>query len=334
MNHIEFEELLNRYLRGDILTASEEKLIETWYASIKHTDSGLTKIERDVIKQRVLSGLKAHKATKPKSAPVLIRNFAMPPVFRVAAAFGVIAIVFTSLVYIKSFFLVDRPLQISWHTVENLSGRDSVIALSDGTTVSLKKESSFRYPEAFNKEIRTVELINGEAFFNVKRDVRHPFIVISKNVKTQVLGTSFTINSNVEGGVVVSVKTGKVLVTTSDAAHKNTSVYLTANQKVDYNPKSNQITPSIVARPAQIISKKELEDYSFSNSSTADVLRAIEKIYGIEILFDESKLSKCLVTTYLNSDEDLFERLNIICKAIGATYRIEDLSIIIEGNGC
>jgi ferric-dicitrate binding protein FerR (iron transport regulator) len=332
MNHIEFEELLNRYLRGDI-TASEEKLIETWYASIKHTDPDLTQIEREAIKQRVLSGLKAHKA-KTKSGPVLIPNFPWTPVFRVAATFGVIAIVFTSLVFIKSFFPIDRPLQISWHIVKNMSERDSVIALSDGTTVSLKKESSFRYPEAFNKEIRTVELINGEAFFNVKRDVKHPFIVLSKNVKTQVLGTSFTVNSNVEGGVVVSVKTGKVLVTTSDAANKKTSVYLTANQKIDYNPKSNQITPSIVAKPTQLVSKEELKDYSFSNSSTADVFRAIEKIYGIEILFDESKLSKCLVTTYLNSGEDLFQRLNIICKAIGATYRIDDLSIIIEGNGC
>jgi hypothetical protein len=56
-------------------------------------------------------------------------------------------------------------------------------------------------------------------------------------------------------------------------------------------------------------------------------------MYGLEIQADENIFKNCTLTTTLSEDE-LFKRLDIICKAIGATYRVDETTIIIEGPGC
>jgi hypothetical protein len=55
--------------------------------------------------------------------------------------------------------------------------------------------------------------------------------------------------------------------------------------------------------------------------------------YGIDIVFDEELLSACRLTTSMD-EEGLYERIMIICQAIGAKYSIDDGMIWISSNGC
>jgi hypothetical protein len=60
---------------------------------------------------------------------------------------------------------------------------------------------------------------------------------------------------------------------------------------------------------------------------------AIQKSYGITIVFDEELLSHCSFTgTFTN--ESFFERISLVCKAIEATYEQADGQVIITGHDC
>ncbi|PSL42866.1 FecR family protein [Chitinophaga niastensis] len=73
-------------------------------------------------------------------------------------------------------------------------GMDYKVVLPDGTKVWVGAASSLRFPAAFTGKERRVEL-SGEAFFEVAKDVQHPFIVYTAKTITTVLGTAFNIKA-------------------------------------------------------------------------------------------------------------------------------------------
>lgn len=107
--------------------------------------------------------------------------------------------------------------------------------LPDGSTVWLNDNSIVVYYSNFSGH-RNIELQQGEAFFEVKKDAAHPFTVLSNGVSTTVKGTSFSVKKiDRTGDVKVSVVTGKVLV------HKqqDTLGYLLPGQRLRYIKQQN-----------------------------------------------------------------------------------------------
>lgn len=86
------------------------------------------------------------------------------------------------------------------HTIDIPSGRDFRLALSDGSEVWLGGGTRLRYPVSFGtmKE-RRVELLGGEACFDVHADPEHPFVVESRGQAITALGTRFNVAES-EGG--------------------------------------------------------------------------------------------------------------------------------------
>ena len=74
------------------------------------------------------------------------------------------------------------------------SGQKSTLVLPDGTKVWLNSDSRLRYPDTFGKRNRTVQL-TGEAYFEVAKDKRRPFLVEAGEVNIRVLGTTFNIKA-------------------------------------------------------------------------------------------------------------------------------------------
>ena len=68
----------------------------------------------------------------------------------------------------------------------------SEVVLSDGTRVTLNASSRLRYPTSFDGSAREVWL-DGEAYFDVSRDPRKPFVVHTERQRIRVLGTSFNV---------------------------------------------------------------------------------------------------------------------------------------------
>jgi hypothetical protein len=71
----------------------------------------------------------------------------------------------------------------------------------------------------------------------------------------------------------------------------------------------------------------------FEEAPVAEIFKALEKAYGVNIEFDELIFSSCELTTVV-ADEGLYSRLDIICDAIGTSYTLHEDRIVISGTGC
>jgi len=91
-------------------------------------------------------------------------------------------------------------------------GENLTVRLPDGTMVRLNSSSTISYSQNLILADQRVVELQGEAFFEVKRDEYRPFIVKTRGVNTTVLGTSFNVNARKNDVVKVAVVTGKVSV--------------------------------------------------------------------------------------------------------------------------
>lgn len=96
-------------------------------------------------------------------------------------------------------------------------GETRSVALPDGSKVILNARSGLRLQ--FSATARRVELLDGQAFFEVAPDAARPFEVTADDIVTTALGTAFDINRNLaEGGVAVSVTQHAVRIRVDGAA--------------------------------------------------------------------------------------------------------------------
>jgi len=115
------------------------------------------------------------------------------------------------------FFISDNVQTTSSEVVTEYiekstqKGQKLTTYLPDGSKVTLNSNTKINYERPFNGNERNVELV-GEAFFEVVKDSLKPFIVVSGDISTTVLGTSFNINSISEERVEVSLVSGSVAV--------------------------------------------------------------------------------------------------------------------------
>jgi hypothetical protein len=232
--------------------------------------------------------------------------------------------------------LVQTPQEITpaqelqEHIVNNTS-KPSSVQLADGSTVTLQPRSEITFAKSFDGPLREVRL-SGEAFFNVNRDVSRPFRVYSEDVVTQVLGTSFTVKAyQGDKKVTVAVSSGKVQVYAKKAEEK--PVILVPNQQAVYDKNKDEVVREVVEHPAIILPRSNLFRMSFDEQPVSKIFDVLEENYGIDIVYDKEALTKCSLTTAM-SDEGLFERIEVICKALKATYRVNDGVILIDSPGC
>lgn len=333
MTNEEFKELLDRHARGST-TPEEEKLVNQWYESIGDKEFVLDDETKAQTEHRLWSKLDPrpdfhnsffYNARKMAAAILLL------------AAGG--AALLTTLDASNNTrvdaneFLENKFSQVEW--IRNNQDTPQLLTLSDGTEVVLEPLSGLRFNKNFSDDKREVYLA-GEAFFKVKRDTLRPFLVYANEVITKVLGTSFNVRAvQGDGEITVVVKTGKVSVSsnTQITMRQKHEVILTPNQEVIYKLNDGKVVRKLVDRPEIILPKPTLFEMDYDNAPVIELFDALQENYGVEIKYDATVLSDCILTTSM-ADEGLYQRIEVICKAIGAEYIRKESSIEIRSNGC
>ena len=217
-----------------------------------------------------------------------------------------------------------------------------LIKLSDGSTVQLQPNSRLSYPERFTTDRREVSLI-GDAFFQVTKNPARPFLVYAGQTVTKVVGTSFRIRAFEQDKTVsVVVRTGRVSVFSrreftrlgKQATTQVAGVLLTPNQRATFHRENEQLAKDLIEEPLPLPSVPPHQELNFDDRPVSEVLTALENQYGLDIIFDAGTLSHCPITTTLSSHEGLYQRLDRICRAIGATYETVDGQLIITSTSC
>jgi transmembrane sensor len=340
MTKIEFDKLLEKYLKHQC-TPTEKKIIDQWYEALGttvNTEEGNneleTKLWRTIDRNINFSAESPVKQLVPQT-----RNMRQYILVGIAAT---ITLVVVSGIFLFSSKTTEDPIAIV-RSVETGSGVMAIknsdnnvvkpVRLKDGSLVILQPKSEIQFNQNFGSDQRDVKLI-GEAFFEIAKDASHPFLVHTEGLVTKVLGTSFNIKANPgDKNIVVDVKTGKVAVYRENNKVSKEEYHLTPNQQAIYFRSTGKILQKLQEDPQIIISEKEINEMKFDDTPVVDVFVAIEKAYGVDLVYDEDIFQSCFITTRMTS-EGLYEKLQIICTALGATYEIDDTKVLLHGKGC
>ncbi len=224
-----------------------------------------------------------------------------------------------------------------WTEAVNGAGQTMDIQLPDGSRVRLGKHSRLKYPQAFSDAKREVYL-TGQAFFDVTKNPKSPFLVYANSLVTKVLGTSFEINADPDSpDVTVAVRTGRVSVYAHDSDQRRDAeargVILVPNQKAVFDRNDASIRKALVDKPVLLITPDEAANFVFEAAPAAEVFHALGTAYGIDVVFDEETLRNCHLTINL-TDEDLYQKLEVISKVLDVQYKFIDGQIVIFSKGC
>jgi hypothetical protein len=339
--------LLSRYLKGET-TPDETATVDEWYSSLNEGPddvSLLDPLELNFVKNKVFDRITSNIQIPSKQTPLpghKSKTLFLTTPFKLAAAITAIAVIGLGAI----LFINQKGLpSLQRNYISLLSGDVKKIVnntegvrrvmMEDGTVITLKPNSSIEYPYTFADNERRI-VLKGEAFFDVSKDKNRPFIISTSELRVKVLGTSFNIVAYEDAKEVsVAVKTGKVSVAKSKAvvAAEPEEVILTPNQEVVYNTADDLFSKKLVAKPEVILEEPTLFETQYDGAPVVKILSVLEQNYGINIQYDEEALSNCILTTSM-AEEGLYERIQIICRAIGAEYEINNASIIIKSNGC
>lgn len=179
------------------------------------------------------------------------------------------------------------------------------IQLSDGSKIYLAANSSFQYPEKFEGSERKVSLLKGNAFFEVAKDKKHPFIITSGEVETRVVGTSFHIQMS-KSKCEVIVVTGKVNVTS-----KGQSVDLVPNEEALFE--SQKLTKQLADK--SFLVNWYNKDVTLNQTTLKQVITILQYKYGVSFQYKNEQVLAAPLTVYIKKDatlENVLEQINYI----------------------
>lgn len=344
MHQEEFQKVLIRYKQG-LCSPEEKAFVEEWFRSMgSWEDVSLSQSEKAEVKQRSWTRVQDHMARSGKEVSARItkkplRRTSSGTLWAIAATILIVAV--------SGVYLIVNPwtqpeytasVQDAQKHISNETERAMEVLLSDGSEVFLQPKSSIRFKEPFADSQRVVDL-EGEAFFEVSKDSLRPFLVNTGQVITKVLGTSFTISAFPENeNVTVAVITGRVSVMTKQNGEEDekgqlNETILTPNQKIIYNKNKKIVSRAIVNEPAPIHSAGVVRRMVFEAAPISEIFEGLEQVYGVDIEFDAHIFSSCILTTSIAGGK-IYDRLDMICKAIDAHYTLKENRIVITGKGC
>jgi len=210
-------------------------------------------------------------------------------------------------------------------TIVSESNEKMKTVLSDGSIVTLNKNSTLSFLDEFSEDTREV-LLQGEAFFNVTPNPLHPFVVKAGDVVVTVLGTSFNVDMN-DSACVVTVKTGTVKVESVTKnfqcviSHGESAVVPYANDNYSFGRNVDQ---NYLAWETGMI--------TFEDATPSEVARVINKYYGVQFEYN-ALMDSCLLNAKFNNDplETVVKTIEI---TFGAKSKHEKNTVVFAGEGC
>jgi transmembrane sensor len=203
-----------------------------------------------------------------------------------------------------------------YNTLSTPRGGQYELMLPDGSIVWLNAASQIRFPTSFTGNQREVE-IEGEAYFEVAKNKKKPFIVNVDGMRVEVLGTTFNVNAYAEeGNIVTSLLEGSVKV--SKGSLKD---LLKPGQQATLNKKKEKIKVARADMDGVIAWKNGL--FQFQGADIATIMRQVGRWYDVEVNF-AGKIPVRQFEGKISRQANLTEVLQIL--------ELSNIKCSIEGN--
>ena len=216
-----------------------------------------------------------------------------------------------------------RKTKVQIHRLSIPRGQTFTVVLSDGTEVLMNSDSRLCYPTVFKGKERVVTL-EGEAYFKVVKDTRHPFIVKSGNTQVRVLGTEFNVRSYSPAEICVTLIKGKVAVSDTCGVHA-----------VEMKPgQSAQLSSD----GAYVVNEVDIESFLywkegffyFDDVALVDMMKEIGRWYNIDIEFRNSKIMDYRMHFFANRHQDIYHLIELLNRMESFIASLETGKLIIE----
>lgn len=201
--------------------------------------------------------------------------------------------------------------------------------LPDGSEVTLYQGSTIEYATDFTSKTRGIEL-EGEAYFNVKHDAKHPFIVSREDIRIEVLGTSFNVNTKAGNDKInVVLTTGKISLYFDDKKAEGT--ILNPGDKAEISVSAKNISTGKNTDPNYMAWKTR--KITFDNTTLNQVIATLSKVFQKEIRLTDQQLSGCSLTATFEN-QSLTQILNVIGATLDLEITEENGLIFVKGTSC
>ena len=292
MNNKQIEILIAKQLSGE-LKPEEEREFRLWLTSnarnreefnqiaLTHQLSSATSTTNR--KKEVFNHLKARIEGEHTIA---IGSWEQHPVAKFRWIAVVVTLVFFSvsiLYYLSNQTIQSSPLSSEMTKKMNSAGQKSKIFLPDGSVVWLNSESYLLYESNFNDSIRYIEM-EGEAYFEVKKDKTWPFIIKCKTITITALGTAFNINTfKGKDAVHVGLTEGMVSVESIAEEVNPSKIIIDPGQGVIYDPYAKSTLSKVKIDPDAIIRWKD-GVLQLDGDSFDETVQLLSRWYGVEFI--------------------------------------------------
>lgn len=209
------------------------------------------------------------------------------------------------------------PKELVYNELTVPLGKKFDLVLSDGTTVKVNAGSTIKYPVQFIEgNPREVE-VWGEAYFDVTKDVNHPFLVNANNIQVEVLGTKFNVSSYPEDDDISTVLVeGSVKLSARNTDEVRGSLVITPNQKASWNKITAEMT----------VTEVETDIYTswingrivFKNCPFKNIRKKLERRYNVSIINNNTSLEE----KFYNASFDI-ETIEEVMEAFKENYAID-----------
>lgn len=227
--------------------------------------------------------------------------------------------------------------------VSTKNGSRTKIDLPDGSIIWLNGGSKLSYPNGFSAHCREIRL-TGEAYFEIKTDPEHPFMIQTRQLEIRVLGTSFNVRAyGNEGKTTTTLIKGKVEIRI--AGDPDSHIILKPHEKltvVDHLSRASgpgegkpqyqisRIVPDTMAGipPDEIawVSNKLV----FKNESFREVAFQMERWYDVTFVFRNKALEKEVLTGAFGK-EKLEDALSALALTTPFHYQILHDTVYLTG---
>lgn len=208
--------------------------------------------------------------------------------------------------------------------VATQQGETKSFLLPDGTEVTLNSDSRLTYPTHFRGDKRMVKLY-GEAFFKVKKDKRHPFVVRSGKLNTTVLGTQFDVKNYGSDSPVVLLVEGKVML--SDSLGQG-NVIMKPGQRATINQQGD-ISLTDHVDTENYLSWKEGFQY-YDNITLYEMMNELGRWYHVDVICKNASAMSNRVHFYVPNQQSLEKTVEMINKMDVAHVALEGKQLVVR----
>ena len=287
-------------------------------------ESGLKEIAREhwekspsteVELQHILNRIHFHINTSQNKRPVLSR---------ILSAYYRFAAVLLIPILIGGIYLMvqNSNRNTTYAEIVAPQGARVQFTLPDGSKGYLNSGSKLQFPANFS-ENRNINL-SGEAYFEVTKNTKLPFTVQTKYADVQVFGTKFDVCAyESDHEVLTTLEEGSVRI--FNKTKKSYAMLVPGEQNI-FNTNSGNMKNTTVN--TKLYTSWKEETLRFSNSPFDEVVKKMERWYGVKIILDKS-LKYSENYTFTIRTESLRELLQLLSITTPMSFKIDNDTVLI-----